>query len=62
MGTNRLAHKYLILLDLMAAILLIVEFAHLHMKPIQWYLKQHLTRVLPSYFNSSLLDMSWSRL
>ena len=36
----RLAHQYLSLLGLMTATLLVEKYAHIHMRPIQWYLKQ----------------------
>ena len=38
-GTYKPAHQFLRLLGLMAATLQIVEYAHFHMHPIQWYLK-----------------------
>ena len=40
-GAYKSAHQFLSLLGLMAAMLQSVEYAHLHMRPIQWYLKLH---------------------
>ena len=39
-GAYKPAHQFLSLLGLMAATLQSVKYAHLHMHPIQWYLKQ----------------------
>ena len=44
-GAYKLAHQFLSLLGLMAAMLQPVEYAHLHMHPIQWYLKQRWTHI-----------------
>ena len=38
-GAYRPAHQFLSLLGLMAATLQSVEYVHIHMLPIQWYLK-----------------------
>ena len=38
-GAYKPAHLFLRLLGLMAATLQSVEYAHFHMRPIQWYLK-----------------------
>ena len=44
-GMYKPAHLFLSLLELMAATLQLVEYAHLHMSPIQWYLKWHWNHV-----------------
>ena len=42
-GAYRPAHQFLSLQGLMAATLQSLEYAHLHMRPIQWYLIQRWT-------------------
>ncbi len=42
-GVYRTAHQWLRLLGLMASTIQVVEYAHLHMHPIQWHLKERWT-------------------
>ena len=42
-GSYKPAHQFLRLLGLMVATLLVVPYAHLRMRPLQWYLKSRWT-------------------
>ena len=60
LGAYRPAHQFLSLLGLIATTLQSVEYAHLHMRPIQWYLKQQWTRTThvlqhPIFVNKDLV-------
>ena len=67
-GQYRTVLLFLGLLGLMGATLQSVEYAHLHMRPIQWYLKQrwnHIThrlwyRILVSRHLNQVLSGGWS--
>ena len=38
-GSYKPAHQFLHLLGLMVVTLLVMPYAHVHMRPLQWYLK-----------------------
>ena len=63
-GSYKQAHQFLHVLVLLAATLLVVPYALLHLRPLQWYLKSQWSSPWglnhPVFINSDLVrDLQW---